>query len=221
MTSYILAVSRADRHAMPQASGQGPQSRTDARESEGMIMGLVGQRRQLVSEIERLQERKLKMAASLTGATREQATILRQTIAEVDQQLAGARTALRGIEGAIAARQGGLIPPVNVSPDVVVRPDVFTEQGVPVTAFPKSPPLSLYLSGGALTLVALSVAVGLAWARRLRRETVAAIERFHGDVRAELQKLTNGVDTMSVELERIGEGQRFVTKALVEKKEVV
>ena len=36
-----------------------------------------------------------------------------------------------------------------------------------------------------------------------------------------MQKLTNGVDAMSVELERIGEGQRFVTKALVEKKEVV
>ncbi len=94
---------------------------------------------------------------------------------------------------------------------------------MPVIAFPRqtSSPLPLYLSGGALALVALSVGVALAYARRLRRETVARIERFHADVRTELQKLTNGVDSMSVELERIGEGQRFVTKALVEKKEVI
>ena len=184
-------------------------------------MGLVGQRRQLVSEVERLQERKLQMAATLQTASGEQARILRQTIAEVDQQLAGARTALRGIEGAIAARQGGggrdgLLAPVPASPDVV------TWQQVPME-FPGPMPSALpfYLSAGALTLVALSVVAALGYARRLRRETVERIERFHGDVRAELHKLTNGVDSMSVELERIGEGQRFVTKALVERKEVI
>src|SRR6185436_5915443 len=138
MTLHTLAVSRVGRHAMLQPAMQPPQppqsqSGPDARESEGMIMGLVGQRRQLVSEIERLQERKLQMAATLQTASREQAGILRQTIAEVDQQIAGARTALRGIEGAIAARQGGggLFGPARV------RTDVVTEQQVPVIAFPR------------------------------------------------------------------------------------
>jgi hypothetical protein len=69
--------------------------------------------------------------------------------------------------------------------------------------------------------VALSIVVGAAYVRRLRRETSAAIRQFQSDLAATLQKLTHGVDAMAVEVERIGEGQRFVTKALAEKKEPV
>ena len=199
-------------------------------------MGLVGQRRQLVGELEDLHARKLEVVGRLTGATREQSSMYRQTIAEIDQQIASARTALRGIDNAIAARQGvvGVTPPPTpaepaepAEPAVPVVPNEWQGpqgwqgwQTVP-PGFPGSDPLPLYLSGGALTLVALAIAVGLSYARRLRRETAAAMERFYLDMREDMQKVSQGVDAMSVELERIGEGQRFVTKALVEKKETV
>ena len=195
------------------------------------MMGLVGQRRQLVSEIEDLQERKVDLIGRLTAASREQATMYRQTIAETDQQLASARNALRGIDDAIAARQGRPVAtPAPPAPDVVRQgpqgpqgpqaPQIWRGWETVPPAFPADP-LPLYLSGGALTLVALAIVAGMVFARRLRRETAAAFERLYQDTRADLQKLTLGVDAMSVELERIGEGQRFVTKALVEKKETV
>lgn len=211
----------------PPAGNQRSQGQEERRAADGMIMGLVGQRRQLVAELEDLQERKVEIVGKLTGATREQGSMYRQTIAEIDQQLASARNALRGIDGAIAARQGIANPtpaPATLAPgggQGSQGPQGWQGWQTVPPAFPGSDPMPLYLSGGALTLVALAIAVGLAYARRLRRETAAAMERFHLDMREDLQKLTHGVDAMSVELERIGEGQRFVTKALVEKKETV
>jgi hypothetical protein len=216
---------------MQQTPNARSQSQAELRESEGMMMGLVGQRRQLVAEIEDLQERKVDLIDKLTAASREQASMYRQTIAEIDQQLGSARTALRGIDRAIATRQGVPVqpgqpaqpaqPPLPVAPaEPALAPgEWFAEQRAP--SFAERTSLPLFLGGGALTLVVLSIAVGLAYARRLRRETAAAIERFHGEMREHLQRLGVGVDAMSVELERIGEGQRFVTKALVEKKEAV
>jgi hypothetical protein len=198
------------------------------------MMGLVGQRRQLVSEIEELQERKVDLVGRLTGATREQAIVYRQTIGEIDHQLVSARNALGGIDRAIAARQGSPVatpaPPAAEGgqgrqgpqgPQAPQSPQIWQGWETAPPRFPGSDPMPLYLSGGALTLVALAIAVGIAYARRLRRETAAAMERLHADMRMDLQKLTHGVDAMSVELERIGEGQRFVTKALVERKETV
>ena len=186
-------------------------------------MGLIGQRRSLVGEIEDLQDRRLGAAGALSGASREQASVLRQTIAEIDQQLAGARTALRSIEGAIAARQG---TPVRADVTLPAGGEVGSAVAVaaypaPVRAFPDNSQLSMYLGAGALTLVALSIAVGMVYARRLRRDTAAAIERLQADLQGVLHKLTHGVDAVAVEVERIGEGQRFVTKALAEKKEPI
>lgn len=211
----------------PPAGNQRSQGQEERRAADGMIMGLVGQRRQLVAELEDLQERKVEIVGKLTGATREQGSMYRQTIAEIDQQLASARNALRGIDGAIAARQGIANPtpaPATLAPgggQGSQGPQGWQGWQTVPPALPGSDPMPLYVSGGALTLVALAIAVGLAYARRLRRETAAAMERFHLDMREDLQKLMHGVDAMSVELERIGEGQRFVTKALVEKKETV
>jgi hypothetical protein len=185
------------------------------RQDEGTLMGLVGQRRQLVAEIEDLQRNKVDIADKLTAASREQASIYRQTIAELDQQLSGARTALRGIESAIAARQGIAASRAPVAGVIVQHPRP------PVMAFPENDPFPMYLGAGALTLVALSIAAGMVYARRLRRDTAAAIRQLQTDLHGTLQKLTHGVDAMAVEVERIGEGQRFVTKALAEKKEPI
>jgi len=200
--------------SMPQSSSQ--------TENDGMIMGLVGQRRQLVNEIAQHQQQKLAIAMQLKNASGEELKVLRQTLSELDQSLQGARTALRGIDNAIAARQG--------APVIAGQPPQPPQapQGEAVIIQPQSllppqdiSPVPLYLSAGALALVAITLVAGLSYARRLRRDTAAALERFYGEMRGEMHKLTNGVEAMSVELERIGEGQRFVTKALVEKKEVV
>ena len=52
-------------------------------------------------------------------------------------------------------------------------------------------------------------------ARRLDRETLQP--RVPSEVTARLERLEQGVDAIAIEVERISEGQRFVTKLLSEK----
>ena len=52
-------------------------------------------------------------------------------------------------------------------------------------------------------------------ARRLDRETLQP--RLPSEVTARLERLEQGMDAIAIEIERISEGQRFVTKLLSEK----
>src|SRR5687767_2939715 len=125
MTTTLAQPPHSERSTMqqPPARNQRSQSQEERSEAAGMIMGLVGQRRQLISELEDLQERKVDIVGKLAGATREQGSMYRQTIAEIDQQIASARTALRGIDDAIGARQGIASPTPALAPLPPLAPE--------------------------------------------------------------------------------------------------
>ena len=54
-----------------------------------------------------------------------------------------------------------------------------------------------------------------AWARRLEGKTSAALPL--AGIEDRLERIERAVEAMSIEVERISEGQRFVTKLLAEK----
>jgi len=54
-----------------------------------------------------------------------------------------------------------------------------------------------------------------AWARRLEGKTATALPL--AGIEDRLERIERSVDAMSIEVERISEGQRFVTKLLAEK----
>jgi Zn-dependent protease with chaperone function len=58
-----------------------------------------------------------------------------------------------------------------------------------------------------------------AWARRIegRGDAPAAMP---GDVAARLERIERAVESVAVEVERISEGQRFVTKVLADRGEI-
>jgi hypothetical protein len=63
-------------------------------------------------------------------------------------------------------------------------------------------------------LVAIGWPVARAWAKRLDREGGAP--RIPPEVAARLERMEAALDGVAVEVERIAEGQRFVTKLLAE-----
>jgi hypothetical protein len=189
----------------------------------GEIMGLVGQRRQLVAEMEELQERRLEIAQQLKTAGREERGVLQQTANQLDRQLSGAENALRAIETLIAT-QTGAAPPPPTAPRQVAPP--AGGQGFSYTTAPPPPPADpgwakdmVALSTGTLAIVALAALAAFGYLRRMRRDTQDAVVQLRSELWQEMKKVSVGVDAIAVELERIGEGQRFVTKALSEKKE--
>jgi len=69
---------------------------------------------------------------------------------------------------------------------------------------------------GALLFMAMLVPVSLAWAKRIARGSTrpAPLTR---DAVDRLERLEQAIDTVAIEVERISEGQRFVTKILAER----
>jgi len=63
--------------------------------------------------------------------------------------------------------------------------------------------------------VALFTPLVRAWARRLEGKTAAALPL--AGVEDRLERIERAVEAMFIEVERISEGQRFVTKLLAEK----
>ena len=72
-----------------------------------------------------------------------------------------------------------------------------------------------------VTAIIISIGVPLvrAWIRRLDRQTVQSLPS--ADTNARLERIEQAIDAMSVEVERIAEGQRFVTRMMTDNRERV
>ena len=64
-------------------------------------------------------------------------------------------------------------------------------------------------------LIAVGVPMARAWARRLDRQAVAPLP-IPAEFGTRLERIENAVEAVSIEVERISEGQRFTTKLLAE-----
>jgi hypothetical protein len=146
--------------------------------------------------------------------------VLQRTAAQLDRQMTGAENALRAIESGIASRTGGT--PAPAAPVIAGEPVTYAAVPSPP---PPDPGISMRdmwaLSTGTLAIVALGLVAAFGYLRRIRRDAQDAVVQLRSELWDEMKKVSVGVDAIAVELERIGEGQRYVTKALAEKKEPV
>lgn len=78
------------------------------------------------------------------------------------------------------------------------------------------PPDEVYVLGGIFMFVVL-MPLSIAYARRLWRRGAVAVSAIPHELMDRLTRLDQAVDSIAVEVERIGEGQRFVTRVLAER----
>ena len=161
----------------------------------------VAMRKELGDQLEKLQDTRHRLSERLqdpavTGADRggieARIATLDARIASVDKQIAAA--------DAEVARAAG-VPGAGVA-------DQPPEQ--------YGPPDGAYVIGGMFIVVAI-LPISVAYARRIWRRSAAAVCALPQDVMERLTRLDHAVDSIAVEVERIGEGQRFMTRVLAEK----
>ena len=58
--------------------------------------------------------------------------------------------------------------------------------------------------------------MSLAFARRIWRRSAGAVTAFPQELADRLSRLDQAMDSIAIEVERIGEGQRFVTRVMSE-----
>ena len=164
-------------------------ARNQRRELQDQRESLEDQRRELVQQ---LQQTPGSEVASRTGLE-QRITATDQRIMAVEKQIEEANAAVSraaGIPGAIVPE-----PPPPRQP---------------------GPPEELWVIMG-LILVPAAFILTIAYARRIWRRGAAVVSQIPQDIYDRFTRVEQSIDSVAVEVERIGEGQRYLTRLLSEK----
>jgi len=77
------------------------------------------------------------------------------------------------------------------------------------------PPEEVFVLGGIFMFVAI-MPLSIAYARRIWRRSAAVVAAIPQDIIDRFTQIDQAVESIAVEVERIGEGQRFITRVLSE-----
>jgi len=126
-------------------------------------------------------------------------------LAQVDAQLAETQARLADVRAEVAARQGGS--------HVVIS-------GFPMGGFGRSPGFDPDVAAGLMFafIFAVLMPISIAIAKRIwRGRSIPVAPPIDTMIAPRLDRLEQAVDAIAIEIERIAEGQRFVTKVMTER----
>ena len=161
--------------------------------------GFKAQRRELTDQLDELESTRREISSQLQqlpagpekSALETRLTDIAGRISAVDQMLAS---------NAASLAQASAIP------GAVVEPPPFVRQG---------PPEEVYVIGTIFMIIVL-LPLSIALARRVWRRSAAVVTSFPRELVDRLSRMEQAVEATAVEVERIGEGQRFLTRLFTE-----
>ncbi len=169
-----------------------------------LYAALRAQRRVLVEQLEGLEDQRGNLSSRLTerserpvSATDRQG--LEQQLVTVDQRIAEVGQQLAASEREIARVAG--IPGAAVEPPAPPNED--------------GPSEAVAIIGVAFTGLVL-FPLAIAHARRIWRRSAKVMVALPGELAERFTRLEQTVESVAIEVERVSEGQRFVTKILAE-----
>ena len=165
-----------------------------------VLDGMRASRRELREPLSQLEGRREEIADQLrdpmvNGADKAG---LEARITEVDARIKSLEQQLSTADLGVA--QAAAIPGAVV-PD---RPPVRT-----------GPPEEVFVLGGMFIVFAL-FPLSIAYARRIWRKSAGTIANLPKELAERFTRLEQAVDAIAVEVERVGEGQRFLTRAMTD-----
>ncbi len=186
----------------PAAPGQPPVVvRPGADVAQAVYRALNEQRHELSRQLENLEDKRRGLMNELqepqvSGVNK---TGIESRIAEVDKRIADVDKQIADADAAVAKQAAvpGAVPP---------PPPPIEGNG---------PPEQVWVLGG-IFIVAVLFPLTIAYARRLWRRGSAAVVAFPQELGERLNRLDQAMDSIAIEVERIGEGQRFVTRVMSE-----
>jgi len=176
----------AGARSAPSASAIYEGFRAQRNELNGQLEALQNTRQGINNELE-------EMPASAPQRPGLEARVkdIETRISAVDQMLAG---------NAAQIAQAAAVP------GAVVQPPQTIIQG---------PPEDVYVLSG-LFMVIVLLPLSIALARRIWRRSAAVVTSFPREIAERLSRMEQAVEATAVEVERIGEGQRFLTRLFTE-----
>jgi hypothetical protein len=155
-------------------------------ELQGQLNDLEGTRRDITGQLEELPSESGERKALV-----DRLTNVDSRIKAVDQMLAG---------NAAQLSQAAAVPGAVVEPPQEIR---------------NGPPEEAFVLGG-LFMIIVFFPLSVALARRIWRRSAAVVTSFPRELSDRLLRLEQTTEATSLEIERIGEGQRFLTRLFTE-----
>lgn len=167
-----------------------------------MYLAAKAYREVLQEQLERVRETRRSVASAMRddGRTGPDMEGLTKRLAVLDERTLDLEKQLQAAdlkESQAASQPGAVIddppPPLRTSPD----PDAV-------------------LAGGLALSFALLFPFAVAFSRRIWRRSAKTVVTLPPEVNTRMQAMEDAIEAVAVEVERIGEGQRFMTQALSE-----
>jgi len=162
-----------------------------------VYVALRAQGRELANQLERLEDRRGELSQRLKeGLNATDQKGVEAQVADLDARIASVNKQIAASDAAIAQAAG--------------VPGAIVEEKPPEPDR-RGPPESVQIMSVVfIVLVLFPIAVG--YARRLWKRAAAAPALMPPELGDRLARLEHAMESVAVEVERIGEGQRFVTK---------
>jgi transposase len=161
------------------------------------------QREELGNQMERLKDERRDITNRLGGE--EGSTLNAADKAGLEKRLGAIDGRIEQLDNQIAAADAQVAATAAI-PGAVVEPPPHVRQG---------PPEEVFVLGGIFMFVAI-MPISIAYARRIWRRSSAAVAALPHDIVERFTQIDQAVESIAVEVERIGEGQRFITRVLSE-----
>jgi hypothetical protein len=162
--------------------------------------GLKAQRDELRNQLSDLQGARETIAGQLEdlSATAAERKPLEARLTDVDQRIVS-------VDGMIATNATQIAQAAAI-PGAVVEPPPYVPSGPPQEAW----------VAGAFFMVLVIFPLTIAYARRIWRRGAVTVSAFPKELAERFSRMEQAVEATSLEVERIGEGQRFLTKLFTE-----
>jgi len=162
--------------------------------------GFKAQRRELSNQLEELESTRRDISSQLQQlpANSPEQKGLETRMTDVDSRIATVDQML--------ASNAAQIATASAIPGAVVEPPPIIRNG---------PPEEAYIVGTIFMFVFL-LPISIAFARRIWRRSAAVVTSFPREIADRLSRMEQAVEATAVEVERIGEGQRFLTRLFTE-----
>lgn len=169
---------------------------------EAVYKGMVHQRDELNNQMDRLKDERRDITNRLNGEE--------QQLSAADK--AGLEKRLITVDGRIEALDKQLAQADAQVASAAAMPGAIVERPPEVR---HGPPEEAFVLGGIFLFVAI-FPISIAFARRIWRRSAAAVTALPHDIVERFTQIDQAVESIAVEVERIGEGQRFITRVLSE-----
>lgn len=202
--------------AAPQTPAPAPPATTVTGGAGNLTLPQNVGRAMTLQDVQLLQNRRSELSRQLTSATGRRSEVVRE-IGRNSNGREGLEARLKVLDERIVQLEKDISQNGQL---LAQAPPNLVEETSPPPTFP-GPVRNVNVNGISIVFIlAVLLPISVAWARRILRRPFPSAPGLHSDTVDRIARIELAVESIALEVERVSEGQRFVTKLMNESRQL-